>query len=251
MKLAFSSLCCDYIDDILKLAKSNADRSIEWDLNFIPFTLSEKRIDYIKTLIDESDISIRFHLPYSFIEIAHTDAKIRRFSKNVLKMNLDFIKKIGGHVAILHIGYFDDSDEALALDSLKEIAKYAYESDILLCVENLLKGLTTDVSFLKKCFNISNVYFCLDTGHAEYIRQKYDLHFFDKLKVFKELIVHAHVYHIEDDEMNHVSFDEVSISNYLWFDLINNGKCEWMTMELGSLLNQNKQIQLIKRQYIK
>ena len=68
--LAFSSLCGKYIDDIFALARKSPYQAIEWDMNFIPPTLSEYRLNQIKQVIYTHGLKVRYHLPYSYIEMA-------------------------------------------------------------------------------------------------------------------------------------------------------------------------------------
>lgn len=102
--VAYSSLCCKYIDDILLLVSSNNFGSVEWDLNFIPPILSQKRFDYIRNYIVDNKIELRFHLPYSYIEIAHNEKEFQTYSISVIKEYLKFIAKLGSHYAIIHVG---------------------------------------------------------------------------------------------------------------------------------------------------
>lgn len=245
-KLANSSLCCKYIDDVLMLASQNNFNAIEWDLNYIPPTLSRYRQHTIGETIKQKSIEVRYHLPYSYIEIAHQDDDIRMMSMFTLRQYINFIAQLNGHFAVLHVGYNEGSRANIALDSLKSLADYGERLGVQLCVENLIKGLTTDAHFLGDALEISNVAFCLDTGHADVITSK-DSDFFNILYANVGKIYHAHCYKTEDNYYNHIPFsslDEVKQSRV--FSLLLQSECSWLTMELDRQEDQDWQIQILQ-----
>lgn len=243
--LAHSSLCCKYIDDILALALSSDYKAIEWDLNFIPPTISETRNRDIFSCLTNNGLKIRYHLPYSFLEIAHTNQDIRCFSVLTIKQYLDYINKLNGHYAVIHVGYDNNSDKSLALKSLNEIAAYAKSRDIYICIENLIRGLTTDAMFLQQALEIENVYLCLDTGHAHVVSLE-DEYYLQSLLNLLNKCIHAHVYYTEDKAYNHLSFSDFQsmLASGILSSLFSS-KCKWYTMELDQQQEQNKQMQLI------
>lgn len=245
-KLANSSLCCKYIDDVITLASQNEFSAIEWDLNFIPPTLSKHRQYIISEMIEQTAIEVRYHLPYSYIEIAHQDDDIRTMSMFTLQQYINFIAQLNGHYAILHIGYNEESQASIALDSLNSLAGYSERLGVQLCVENLIKGLTTDECFLNDALSVPNVAFCLDTGHADVIIKKNNK-FFYGLDANISKIYHAHCYKTEDNYYNHLPFssiDEVEKSQV--FLLLLKSECSWLTMELDQQNDQNLQMRILK-----
>ena len=244
--LAHSSLCCHYIDDILSLAKNSSDRAIEWDMNFIPPSINAKRSESIISDINEYHLNIRYHLPYSFLEIAHTDHDIQKFSILTIKRYLDYIKRIDGHYAVLHVGYDSNSNESIALQSLRNIALYAKDCNVCICIENLIKGLTTNVSFIQQALEIDNVYLCLDTGHAHVVSIS-QVRYLSTLIKMLEKCVHAHVYYTEDENYNHIPFDDsetVQKSNII--KALLSSKCNWFTMELDKKSKQKSQMRIMR-----
>lgn len=243
--IAYSSWCCKYIDDILELALSNPCRAVEWDMNFIPPTLDDMRIEYIKKYISKHQIQIRYHLPYSYVEIAHFNCDIQNYSISVLKQYLKFIHKLGGHYAVLHVGYNQNSNVSVALKNLKEIASYAQQLDICICIENLISGLTIDSNFIVKALSINNVYLCLDTGHAD-IAGKVNSNYLTTLSGLLYKCKHSHVY-LTEVNYNHIAIQSINDikSIRLLDDLME--YCTWYTMELETLQDQKKQEKLMKQ----
>lgn len=250
IKLALSSLCCHYIDDVLALATSAPDKAIEWDLNYIPPSFSKLRVERIVSTIKNYELDIRYHLPYSFLEIAHVDQTSRHYSILTIKRYLDFISELNGRFAVLHVGYFDGSNDVIALQSLNEVAQYAKHLNISLCIENLIHGLTTKTLFLQKALEIDNIYLCLDTGHAQIVSTTQSDYFSELSKLLNKC-VHAHVYLTEDRDYNHVSFANIQDLERNRFILpLFGSSCDWYTMELDNKALQEKQVNIIL-QYFK
>lgn len=245
IRYAYSSLCCKYIDDIFAIALCNPNKAIEWDLNFIPPTLNTERQSYLLKQLSSNSIEIRYHLPYSYVEIAHNNRIIADYSVEVIKRNLDFICRLGGDTAILHVGSVNESDISVALKNLKVIATYASQKGIRICVENLPHGLTTVPKNLLMMLKIQNVYFCFDTGHAQKIFHNNADLYFSLLKMMPYCI-HSHIYKTEDDFYNHIPF--ASYKEYedsIFVKLLSQSNCTWYTMELDKQSEQQKQYKII------
>lgn len=246
IKIAASSLCGKYIDDVISIAQKNEYKAIEWDLNFIPPVLSESRINYIIQTISKGEIEIRFHLPYSFIEVAHSDRIFCDYSVSTIEEYLKFIHKLGGKYAVLHVGYFEQSNINNALININKVATRAKKLGICICIENLVRGLSTHKIFWEKVLTIDNVFFCLDIGHAEYLRRHNRNDIFNLVSEFKDMIVHAHVYDYEDDHINHIPFSVDTVKKNIWLPLLLATPCFWYTMELDLACDQEMQIRLLK-----
>jgi hypothetical protein len=242
--IAYSSLCCKYIDEVLSIGEKNPTKSIEWDLNFIPPTINTQRILSIINTIKTRKLNIRYHLPYSFIELCHKDNDLREFSFNVCKRYINFISELGGTYAVIHIGYDNNCDDNVGLAKLSILANYAFNKGVLLCVENLIDGLTTNTDFLKKCVSIPNVYLCLDIGHAMIVQKRIS-NFFSNYSELSDKILHSHVYYTEDSNYNHIAFDKNTLCDNLFLSLAISSRCKWMTMELDSFDSQTSQSELI------
>lgn len=246
-KLANSSLCCKYIDDVIMLASKNEFKAIEWDLNYIPPMLSIPRQQSIKEKINKTAIEVRYHLPYSYIEIAHNNDDIRMMSICTLQQYINFIAELDGYYAILHIGYNEGSSFDIALNSLNSLSNYCKNLGIQLCIENLIHGLTTDACFLNELLSIPNIAFCLDTGHADVITRK-NKKILNVINDNVNKICHAHFYKTEDSNYNHIPFlsiDEVGQSQIV--SLLLSSKCTWLTMELEQHDYQERQMQILKK----
>lgn len=248
--LAFSSLSCKYLDDILSLAKENYYKAIEWDLNFIPPTISKKRLDYITDYIHNESIQISVHLPYSYIEIAHSDLEFQEYSVSVIKEYLKFASKLGSIHAIIHVGACENSNDTIALESLEELSRMAFNCGIKLCLENSIYGLTENGAFLREALRISNLFLCLDTGHCNVVSQN-NTSYLQMLQTLMNKCVHSHIYKTEDEKYNHIPFnslDELIDSKVM--NILLKSNCNWFTMELDNYINQVSQKTIVEDFFI-
>ena len=242
-KLANSSWCCKYIDDALDLVKANG--YLEWDLNTLPFSLNIQRMTYVRDFIKDNG-EVRFHLPNSFWDIGAKDKNVSEDSFGYYCRLFEMIKFLNAQYAVLHIGATADADEDICFENLLKLAKRANDNGVNLCVENLIHGLSSDMAFIKKCLEIPLVNMCLDTGHAECVCRKKGEEVFKLISSFKDKILHAHVYHFEDENINHIPFIEETIQGNKWLNLLQESPCEWYTTELELKKDQESQKFLVK-----
>ncbi len=242
-KVALFSAPCKYIDDVLALVKR--DGYVEWDLNTLPFSLSTKRMAYVRDFIKEHG-DVRFHLPYGFWDLGVNDDVIYTDSYNYYCRLFSAIESLGLSVAVLHIGSAAGSDEETALKGLKQLVPIAQKHGVKLCLETLIHGLSSDMKFIKRCMEIDGLYLCLDTGHVEVLRRERGNSVYEDIASIKDKILHAHVYDYEDENMNHVPFTPESIKTNVWLPLLQTTNCKWYTMELDFQDDQDRQKKMVE-----
>lgn len=246
-RLALFSAPCKYIDDALALIKR--DKFLEWDLNTMPFSLSLKRMAYVRDFINEYG-DVRFHLPYGFWDLGVKDSTIANDSYNYYCRLFETINFLEKSVAVIHIGSATGSDEESSINGLTKLVDQAKKYGVKLCIENLIHGLSSDISFIKSCLQIDGLFFCLDTGHAEFLRRKNGEKIYDDIFSLKDKILHAHVYDVEDDNMNHVPFTVETIKINKWIPLLDSTSCDWYTMELDFQNDQDTQKAIMEKYLI-
>ena len=247
IKIAHSTWCCNNIDDALAIIKK--EKYLEWDLDTLPFSLNQRRMSYVRDFIRDNG-EVRFHLPHSFWDIGINDKSIWSSSLEYYGRLFDTISFLNAHYAVIHLGAFDGYNEDIALENLAYIAQRANDCDINLCVENLIHGLTSDMSFVKKCLTVPHVNMCLDTGHAEVLRRKNGDVVLENIASVKNKIVHAHIYDYENDSLNHIPFTQQSITTNVWLPLLQTTGCSWYTMEVDFRDEQDGQKKLVE-QYLR
>lgn len=242
-KLASFSAPCKYIDDALALIKQ--DHFLEWDLNTLPFSLNTKRMSYVRDFI-KAHGEVRFHLPHGFWDLGVQDENVTSDSYNYYCRLFRMIKFLEASVVVIHVGAASDSDEETAIAGITKLVDEAQKYNVKLCIENLIHGLPSDMSFVKRCLQIEGLYFCLDIGHAECLRRKNGNQIYNDILSVKDKILHAHVYDVEDDTMNHIPFTNETLKTNLWLPLLDSAPCNWYTMELETQNDQNHQKKLLK-----
>ncbi len=127
---------------------------------------------------------------------------------------------------------------------MKTISTYAKQLQIAICVENLTKGVTTELDNLEALLSIENVFLCLDTGHADVV-EKMHPGFCAKLISIVDSAIHSHIYYSEDKYYNHIPFDTNNIHSSALVDALIDSRCSWFTMELDSIAQQIDQADLL------
>jgi len=227
--LAVSSWVCKYPDDIKTIATNTEFKAIEWDLNYIPVSLSHTRRIQLRNDFEQLGILLRYHLPYSTCDIGSLDSRIRKISEKYLSLNLELIHELGADHAVLHFAAYND-EKVPPLDSLKRIAEIALKLDIVLMLENLTVGPTSNPVTLKQIALDSGVKVAFDVGHA--IAGKGLLNLLDTIA---PIVSHVHFYGYEDQCRNHLPFnhDEDAIATAKIIQKTCNAK--WWTIEMDSL----------------
>ena len=247
-KLALFSAPCKYIDDALGVIKK--EKYFEWDLNTLPFALNMKRMAGVRDFIKEYQGEVRFHLPYSFWDLGVNVPSIASDSFNYYCRLFEMIKFLDCSIVVMHIGYATGSDVETSLKGLEKLAIEAKKYNVKLCIENLVSGLSSDMCFIKKCISINNVYFCLDTGHAEFLKRNGADHIYEDILSVKDKIIHAHVYDYEDENMNHIPLSSTTIEKNVWLNLLEKSNCSWYTMELDFQEQQVEQKKLLENYFL-
>ncbi len=138
---------------------------------------SESEIEYAKELLRDFNLSVSLHAPFSDINIASLNNGIRNESLRQIKRSIDLASYLSADAVTLHSGRisplsmrFKEKAWELNIMSLKTLAKYAEKNDVKLCLENssnyygLFCCSADEVREVLE--SIDNLYFTLDTGHA-------------------------------------------------------------------------------------
>lgn len=226
---ALSSWVCKYPDDLLNIPAESGFTAVEWDLNYIPLPISEKRCIDLMNTFKRRGIKLRFHLPYSTCDVGHPDKEVRKISMEYLKLNLRLLATLDADYCVLHFCSVEQTSIP-SLDELLAVVEFANAYKINLGIENLLNGPTSEPSNLKKIALECGADVALDTGHALTVG-KLDLY----LQVLGEMITHIHFYGFEDAQRNHCPFADPRDATRVAMLLKNNCPASWWTCEMDSL----------------
>lgn len=225
--IALSSWVCKYPDDLIDITLKYGFTAIEWDLNFIPIPLSINRRRKLKNQFIDNGIKIRFHLPYSSYDLAHSDTYIRSLSRDVLIHNIKLLNDFETDLIVLHYACQDENTDSFSI--LSEVIDCASEHGIIVGIENLLLGPTSDPRMLRNIIMQTKCKVTLDVGHANVSNKLYEL-----INMVKNEIYHIHLYNYEDAKHNHCPFDDISqLSSVL--KIIQSLPSKWWTIEMDNM----------------
>ncbi len=129
-----------------------------------------------RDVIDSYDVKISIHSPLSDINIASYNEAMRRSSVSQIKNSIDLASSMELGIVVVHPGHipilgkkFEDNIMKNNIESLGECSKYADDSGVMLCVENMpnIEGLLCkDLNQLDRIVEELKTYITLDVGHA-------------------------------------------------------------------------------------
>lgn len=118
---------------------------------------------------------------------------------NVLKTSLEFASKIKSNVLVYHLGLLEEKAvfpqraKKNEIEVLKEMAAYAQENNIKICVENIMQPIKEVVEVLEK-IDHKNVAMTLDLGHGYIAANYFGFDFLEEIKMAKPYIQHIHLH---------------------------------------------------------
>ena len=171
MKISVSTLAFlpTPLEDVLECLENRGIKYCEV-INEYPYNTIDMDV------IDSHDIKISVHSPLSDINIASYNDSIRRSSVSQIKNSIDLASSLDTEIVVVHPGHipilgkkFEDNILKNSTESLKECSKYAYDSGVLLCVENMpdIEGLLCkDINQLDEIVQELDAHITMDVGHA-------------------------------------------------------------------------------------
>jgi sugar phosphate isomerase/epimerase len=189
--------------------------------------LEERGLEYCEVIneypynsIDEDvvnsfNIKISVHSPLSDINIASYNKAMRRSSVSQIKNSIDIAAKIDPGIVVVHPGHipilgkkFEDKILKNSIESLGECSKYAYDNDVMLCIENMpdIEGLLgKDINQLDEIVKDLDAHITLDVGHA------HNMKFSVKEMLRSPRIKHIHLSDNDGTFDNHNAIGSASI----------------------------------------
>ena len=177
---------------------------IKRDHNFLHFF----DIEEISKLLKKYNITLGYHAPYRDFNLSSINPHTQRNCINQIKEIIELTRDIGGEYVNIHLGYIPDYYPEIAkakarencLKSVKEIAKFASELEVKLCIENdphkqNMLQFGEHIQTLTEIINEVDapIWVTLDIGHAN--TSKLDI--FKFIEVFNEKL---YVIHIHDND---------------------------------------------------
>jgi len=181
--------------------------------------LTGERAKALKEVIRNKGLKATVHAPFVDVNIASTDASIRRAVLRRLKKSIFHSSQIGARVWAFHPGlqtgvshFYPGLDWKLNLEAVRELEGTARQQQIKIAVENvpepfpfLLKGVKDFARFYCD-LDRDDVGMTLDVGHAHISGQVYGF-----MEKFASRIVHAHLHDNNGDADRHLGIGDGNI----------------------------------------
>lgn len=164
-----------------------------------PWEIKGKYIQIIRRFSENFKFK-SFHLPFSDLNPISLNTRIGKESLTQIMMSIDLAKTLEFNFVVMHakgrrFGANEKQENAYWIMTIKDIAEYAKEKGILLCLENFdyyhdLKDLTDAVKKLSK-FNVKVNF---DIGHANFPEDNLPLKHYGNIRDFmnaEHAIIHS------------------------------------------------------------
>jgi hypothetical protein len=185
---------------------------------------------------------VRYHCPFSRVELAHADPDLARRSLQTLKTCVDVAADFGGAFITVHIGLglkrIEELDFDTALRNLAALVGHGAGKGVRVCLENLTKGFTNQPDLWLELIEKTGAWATFDLGHANscpWVAQGRGTSV-EFLRAVLPRLHNAHVYEVErvdpaTGEAYHVAPQDLRLIEPMLVELLGSG-CAWWLIEL-------------------
>jgi len=221
---------------------------MEWGLDSLRVAVARGRRERTLEAFRQVDGLVSLHAPYTDLELGHHDPEYAAAARRVLTEYVDVAAELPAHHLNLHVGSHglapDECDWTTLLRNLTALLEYAARRNVLLTVENLRIGLTSDPETFARLLRTTGAPACFDLGHAEgsdFVRQGRGSAV-DVLRSIPTRVAAAHVYHVEVGDTHHPPRAVADMAAAL--DALLAIGCDWWVVELHTreTLEQTRQV---------
>lgn len=181
----------------------------------------------------KAGLQVRYHAFLPGYELGHANLELADRGLGMHKRVLEAIHGNGEPVITIHIGLDPKQpiDERRAVQNLKQLVEFGRSRGIIVCLENLRRGLTSDPAIVCEWAEKSGSAITFDLGHAvssDHVKAG-RLSPEDHIRMFAGRLYELHLYGSESDR-HYPPQNLAEIQGYL--DLVAKTDCEWWTIEL-------------------
>jgi sugar phosphate isomerase/epimerase len=209
---------------------------VEWGLDNLRVAVARGRRDRMLDGFRRAAPVASLHAPYTDLELGHRDGEYAGAALRVLREYVDVAAELGVHHMNLHVGSHGLGPDEYAWDTLcrnlTALLEHAARRRVLLTVENLRLGLTSDPETFARLLRATGAPACFDTGHAhgsEWV-QRGRGSVVDVLRAIPTRVAAAHVYYTETEDTHHPATDVDQLGPTL--DGLHEAGCDWWVVEL-------------------
>lgn len=194
------------------------------------------KLDLFANRIDpylKAGLQVRYHAFLPGYELGHADSESAECGLDMHRRLLEAIKGKGEPVVTIHIGLDPEQpiDQVRAVQNLTNLVAFGKSMGIIVCLENLRRGLTSDPEIVSDWAEKSGSAITFDLGHAvscEHVKSG-RLKPEDFIRIFADKLHELHLYGSESDR-HYPPRNLAEIQACL--DLVAETDCEWWTIEL-------------------
>lgn len=221
---------------------------VEWGLDGLRLAVARDRRQRILEGFRSAGPLVSLHAPYTDLEIGHRDAEYAAAALRVLREYVDATAELGAHHLNLHVGSHGLAPEERSWDTLLRnlgaLLDHGARRGVLVTVENLRLGLTSDPETFAALLRATGAPVCFDLGHAhgsDWVQTGRGT-VVDVLRAVPTRIAAAHVYFTETGDTHHAPRDVSDIAAAL--DALVATGCDWWVVELHTrdALEQTRRI---------
>ena len=227
---------CNYLPDprmLRETALALGFEGIDWTLH--PGDLS--RPDELKEAVRAvAPLEVRYHCAFKGVDMGDADVVKAEKAVELFRSACRVVSELEGRYMTVHLGLGRTAmDELLwdrSVETLAELADYARETGIVLCLENLASGWTSRPELFEKLVRKSGAGVTLDIGHAgvspSVESKRFDFEDFIAPHAYR--VHNAHIYHEERD--NRHTAPETPEDLWERLTLLSALPCDWWVLEL-------------------
>lgn len=246
-KIALCTHMIPSLKKVVSLAQENGYTAIDYSLKFQNLPLLTVDLRKLEELCRGSELEVRYHCPFSDVEIAHADSRLAKVALSRLKAAIVHVQKGGGRYLTIHMGLNSKMHNELSwengLRNLRELVKYGKDRGVVVCLENLRTGFTSQPERFLKLVEVTGAKVTFDIGHAtSSLSAKNGTSAAEFIRLVAPYIVNAHIY--EKEEPGHIAPTDLKSIGGVLEELVNAG-CGWWVIELGQPAEVRQTQQLI------
>jgi sugar phosphate isomerase/epimerase len=233
--------CCNFISDVNSLkefALKHGFQGIDW--SFFPDNIPRSpaaETALIKAVSTLYPLEVRYHCAFGRMDLGDVDQEAAQQAMVVLRRVCRLVSKLGGHFLTIHVGLGRDTTVDLSwnrtLAGLADLVRFASNLRVRLCLENLAWGWSSRPELFEKMIRKSGAWVTFDIGHARVSPsiESYHYHVEDFVAPHPERVLHAHIYHVEN-ETGHIPPQKVTDLEERLQLLRTLSSCNWWVLEL-------------------
>ena len=178
-------------------------------------------------------VPVRFHTRFFGYEMGNTDSEKAEEAYQVHSQVIQEMSGLGEPVVTVHLNLSSQIpfDSSRAVDNLTRLVEKARESNIIVCLENLRRGPTSNPNNVLEWAVGSGAMITMDIGHAvssEYVKEG-NITPAEIVDLFSDRLYEAHMYGKEEDR--HYPVEDMEVTGLI-IDRLITTNCRWWTIEL-------------------